>query len=110
MESHDCTSRLPAPARDPNAPIIGRASRPGTCHGRRREARLSYDDVRVDIPYESLDPLTIGSCDDPSTVYREEIGFTLPRRNLWAWVKPSEPRSPSPEATTCGVCLPSRLN
>jgi nickel-dependent lactate racemase len=47
--------------------------------------------VVIDIPYESLDPLTIGSCDDPSMVYREEISLELPRRNLWAWIRPTEP-------------------
>ncbi|MEM8972113.1 MAG: lactate racemase domain-containing protein [Pseudomonadota bacterium] len=45
----------------------------------------------VTIPYESLDPLTIGSCDDPSMVYRDEISLEVPRRNLWAWIKPNEP-------------------
>ena len=47
--------------------------------------------VTVDIPYESLDPLTIGSCDDPSSVYREQLVLRIPRRNLWAWLKPNEP-------------------
>ena len=50
------------------------------------------DTVTVDIPYESLDPLTIGSCDDPGSVYREQL---FSRRfhggNLWAWLKPNEP-------------------
>ena len=49
------------------------------------------DTVIVDIPYESLDPLTIGSCDDPSAVYREQLSVGIPRRNLWAWLKPDEP-------------------
>ena len=49
------------------------------------------DRVTVDIPYESLDPLTIGSCDDPSAVYRERLFLDIPRRNLWAWLKPNEP-------------------
>lgn len=49
------------------------------------------DTVTVDIPYESLDPLTIGSCDDPSAVYREQLSLEIPRRNLWAWLKPNEP-------------------
>ena len=30
------------------------------------------------IPYESLDPLTIGSADDDSKVYRDELEFELP--------------------------------
>ena len=49
------------------------------------------DTITVDIPYESLDPLTIGSCDDPGAVYRERISVEIPRRNLWAWLKPNEP-------------------
>ena len=49
------------------------------------------DTVTVDIPYESLDPLTIGSCDDPGSVYREQLLLDVPRRNLWAWLKPNEP-------------------
>ncbi|NKC11664.1 MAG: DUF2088 domain-containing protein [Gammaproteobacteria bacterium] len=44
----------------------------------------------VTIPYESLDPLTIGSCDDPSMVYRDELTVRLPGRNLWAWIQPRE--------------------
>ena len=47
--------------------------------------------VNVDIPFESLDPLTIGSCDDPSLVYRERISLEVLQRNLWAWIKPNEP-------------------
>jgi len=49
--------------------------------------------VTVNIPYESLDPLTIGSCDDPSMVYREEISLEIPRANLWAWIRPNEPQA-----------------
>ena len=49
--------------------------------------------VKVTIPYESLDPLTIGSCDDPSMVYREEISLDIPRQNLWAWIRPNEPQA-----------------
>lgn len=51
---------------------------------------MAYD-VAVDIPYESLDPLTIGSCDDPSMVYRETISVKIPQKNLWAHIKPNEP-------------------
>jgi len=54
---------------------------------------MSTDTVEVTIPYESLDPLTIGSCDDPSLVYRNTVSVNVPRRNLWAWIKPREPRS-----------------
>ena len=49
------------------------------------------DRVSVKIPYESLDPLTIGSCEDPSKVYRDEIEVEIPKKNLWASIKPDEP-------------------
>lgn len=46
--------------------------------------------ITVTIPFESLDPLTIGSCEDPSMVYRDEITVEIPEKNLWAWIKPKE--------------------
>lgn len=49
------------------------------------------DRVTVTIPFESLDPLTIGSADDPAMVSRDEIAVEIPRRNLWAHLKPHEP-------------------
>ena len=39
------------------------------------------------IPYESLDPLTIGASDDESKVYREELELEVPDANLLAAVK-----------------------
>lgn len=47
--------------------------------------------IKVNIPFESLDPLTIGSCEDPSMVYRDEIFVEIPEKNLWSWVRPKEP-------------------
>lgn len=49
------------------------------------------DTTTVKIPFESLDPLTIGSCEDPSMVYRDELEVDIPNENLWAWIQPSEP-------------------
>lgn len=43
------------------------------------------------IPYESLDPLTIGASGDESKVYREELELALPDENLLAAVYPDEP-------------------
>jgi nickel-dependent lactate racemase len=43
------------------------------------------------IPYESLDPLTIGSADDDALVYRDVIEFSMPARNLMADIRPNEP-------------------
>ena len=46
---------------------------------------------RAVIPYESLDPLTIGSADDESKVYRDELELEIPQRNLLAAIYPDEP-------------------
>ena len=49
------------------------------------------------IPYESLDPLTIGSADDDALVYRDTIELEFPARNLMADIRPDEPE---PAAST----------
>jgi nickel-dependent lactate racemase len=46
---------------------------------------------RLKIPYESLDPLTIGAADDESKVYREELELEVPDANLLAAIYPDEP-------------------
>ena len=43
------------------------------------------------IPYESLDPLTIGSADDETKVYRDELELEVPDANLLAAIYPHEP-------------------
>jgi nickel-dependent lactate racemase len=43
------------------------------------------------IPYESLDPLTIGSADDESKVYRHELELEIAEANLLAAIYPDEP-------------------
>src|SRR5439155_10544673 len=43
------------------------------------------------IPYESLDPLTIGAADDESKIYREELELDVPDENLLAAIYPAEP-------------------
>src|SRR5689334_8370991 len=43
------------------------------------------------IPYESLDPLTIGAADDESKIYREELELEVPDENLLAAIYPDEP-------------------
>jgi len=53
---------------------------------------------KLKIPYESLDPLTIGASDDESKVYREELELDVSDANLLAAVYPSEP-DPVPNAT-----------
>jgi nickel-dependent lactate racemase len=47
--------------------------------------------ARLKIPYESLDPLTIGSADDESKIYREELELEVPDENLLAAIYPEEP-------------------
>ena len=49
------------------------------------------------IPYESLDPLTIGSADDDALVYRDTIELSFPLKNLMADIRPDEPE---PAAST----------
>ena len=54
--------------------------------------------ARLKIPYESLDPLTIGAADDASKIYREELEFEVPDENLLAAIYPDEPE-PLADAT-----------
>lgn len=49
------------------------------------------DTYRAVIPYESLDPLTIGSTDDESKVYRDTLELDIPQANLLAAIFPDEP-------------------
>src|SRR2546425_5704046 len=47
--------------------------------------------ARLRIPFESLDPLTIGASGDETKVYREELELDVPDENLVAAVYPEEP-------------------
>jgi nickel-dependent lactate racemase len=49
------------------------------------------DTFKAVIPYESLDPLTIGASGDESKVTRETIELEIPDANLLAAVYPEEP-------------------
>ncbi len=53
---------------------------------------------RAVIPYESLDPLTIGAAGDETKVSRETLELEIPAENLLAAVYPEEPE-PVPDAT-----------
>ncbi|HXG76337.1 MAG TPA: lactate racemase domain-containing protein [Gaiellaceae bacterium] len=53
---------------------------------------------RAVIPYESLDPLTIGAAGDESKVSRETLELEIPEENLLAAIYPDEPE-PVPDAT-----------
>src|SRR5205085_2676100 len=46
---------------------------------------------KLRIPFESLDPLTIGASDDESKIYREELELDVPDGNLLAAIYPDEP-------------------
>ena len=50
------------------------------------------------IPYESLDPLTIGASGDETKVYRETLELEVPDANLLAAIYPDEPE-PVADAT-----------
>ena len=47
--------------------------------------------AQLKIPYESLDPLTIGASGDEEKVYREELELEIPDANLLAAIYPDEP-------------------
>ena len=49
------------------------------------------DVAKLKIPYESLDPLTIGAAGDETKVYREELELDVPDANLLAAIYPEEP-------------------
>jgi lactate racemase len=46
---------------------------------------------KLTIPYESLDPLTIGAADDESKISRESLELDVPDGNLLAAIYPDEP-------------------
>jgi lactate racemase len=51
-----------------------------------------------EIPYESLDPLTIGAADDESKIYRETLTLEIPDDHVLAAIYPEEPE-PLPNAS-----------
>ncbi len=56
------------------------------------------DSYRAVIPYESLDPLTIGASGDEDKVNRDTLELDVPVENLLAAIYPDEP-GPVPSAT-----------
>jgi len=56
------------------------------------------ESYRAVIPYESLDPLTIGASGDDEKVKRDTLELEIPQRNLLAAIYPDEPE-PVPSAT-----------
>ena len=62
------------------------------------------------IPYESLDPLTIGSAGDESKVSRETLELEIPRENLLAAVYPEEPEPVADATEAARAALESPLS
>jgi nickel-dependent lactate racemase len=54
--------------------------------------------MKHSIPYESLDPLTIGASDDESKIHRNTLELEVPDANLLAAIYPDEP-DPVADAT-----------
>jgi nickel-dependent lactate racemase len=48
---------------------------------------------RAVIPYESIDPLTIGAADNDELVYRDTLELDIPKANLLAEIRPDEPEA-----------------
>ena len=48
---------------------------------------------RAVIPYESIDPLTIGAAGNDELVYRDTLEIDIPEANLLAEIRPDEPEA-----------------
>jgi nickel-dependent lactate racemase len=48
---------------------------------------------RVVIPYESIDPLTIGAAENDELVYRDTLELDIPEANMLAEIRPDEPEA-----------------
>ena len=48
---------------------------------------------RAVIPYESIDPLTIGAAENDELVYRDTLEIDIPQANLLAEIRPDEPEA-----------------
>jgi nickel-dependent lactate racemase len=66
--------------------------------------------VQLKIPYESLDPLTIGASGDESKVYREELDLEVPDGNLLAAIYPDEPDPVTDATDTARAALESPVS
>ena len=57
---------------------------------------------RAVIPYESIDPLTIGAAENDELVYRDTLEIDIPQANLLAEIRPDEPE-PVGDATAAAA-------
>src|SRR5882757_7081989 len=48
---------------------------------------------RAVIPYESIDPLTIGAAENDELIYRDTLELDIPQANLLAEIRPDEPEA-----------------
>jgi nickel-dependent lactate racemase len=62
------------------------------------------------IPYESLDPLTIGAADDESKVHRDELELEIADANLLAAIYPEEPEPVADAAAAAREALESPVS
>jgi nickel-dependent lactate racemase len=65
------------------------------------------DGYRAVIPYESLDPLTIGASGDDEKVFRETLELEIPQANLLAAIYPDEPEPVADATDAARVALES---
>ncbi len=63
------------------------------------------DTQTVTIPYESLDPLTIGASDNESLVHRDQLELEIPSHNLLGVVAPNEPAAVANVTETARAAL-----
>jgi nickel-dependent lactate racemase len=66
--------------------------------------------ARLRIPYESLDPLTIGASGDESKVYREELELEVLEGNLLAAIYPQEPEPVGDSTAAARAALESPVS
>ena len=67
------------------------------------------DGYRAVIPYESLDPLTIGASGDDEKVFRETLELEIPQANLLAAIYPDEPEPVANATDAARVALESPI-
>src|SRR4029453_2491190 len=65
---------------------------------------------RAVIPYESLDPLTIGASGDDDKVSRDTLSLEIPEGNLLAAVYPDEPAPVGDATATARAALESPVS
>jgi nickel-dependent lactate racemase len=65
---------------------------------------------KLEIPYESLDPLTIGAAGDETKTYRETLELDIPDANLLAAIYPDEPEAVADATEAARAALESPVS